>query len=174
MLSLVILGQLLDKPAHGYAIKQTLDQLLGSRKISWGSLYPVLNKLEKDSYIKKIKSRTPSGGPTQKTYSITGVGEKHFYSLMAQPLADSDDTRSIFRYKLLFFDKIKKDERIIILKDYAKLAFGRFLSIKNHLEEYKKRFSQSKYILEVLEHSLRIYRSEKYWVDRLLSREDHD
>lgn len=140
--------------------------------MSWGSLYPILNRLEKEAYLTKIKSKSSSGGPTQKTYSLTDKGRKHFHSLMLQPLTDSDDTRGIFRYKLLFFDKIKKDDRIALLKDYAVLASQRLSSIKTHFEEYKNQPSLSKYILEVLEHTMTTYRLEKDWVSKLLTEEE--
>lgn len=168
---MIILGQLLDQPAHGYAIKQILDQLLGSRKLSWGSLYPILKKLEKDSLIKKVTSKQLSGGPTQKVYSITEAGRKYFYDLMLQPTSDSGDTR--VHYKLLFFSKISKENRIKILKDYEQYLSGKLGDIQGHLDEYQEQKSlhQSHYILEVLEHTLATYRLERDWVHKLLTKE---
>lgn len=171
MLVLLILGQLLDQPAHGYAIKQILDQLLGSRKLSWGSLYPILKKLEKDILIKKITSKQPSGGPTQKVYSITDAGRKYFYELMIQPVSESGDTK--IHYKLLFFNKISKEVRIKILHDYRQYLTDKTEEVQKHLSEYQKQKSlkESPYILEVLEHTLATYRLEKDWVSKLLTKE---
>lgn len=171
MLVLLILGQLLDQSAHGYAIKQILDQLLGSKKLSWGSLYPILKKLEKDSLIKKIVSKQASGGPTQKVYSITDAGRRYFYELMMQPASDSGDTR--VHYKLLFFNKISKKNRVGILNDYEQYLAGKLGDIQEHLDEYREQKSPQKspYVLEVLEHTLATYRLENGWVNKLLSKE---
>lgn len=170
-MQLIILGQLIEKPSHGYAIKQTLDCIIGTRKkISWGSLYPILGKLEKEALIKKVRSQQ-AGGPTQKTYSITSKGQNHFLKLMAQSDYASGDGRVIFRYKLLFFDKISKKLRMKIIKDYQKCCQDGMQLVKNHLREIGRQgFPPDKlpYISEDLQHSLRIYELEKEWTDKLL------
>lgn len=173
-MQLIILGQLIEKPSHGYAIKQTLDCIIGTRKkISWGSLYPILGKLKKESLIKKVKSRQ-EGGPTQKTYSITSKGRNHFLKLMTQSDYASGDGRVIFRYKLLFFDKVNKKLRIRIIKDYKKCCQDSIQIVKHHLREIGNQgFSPDKlpYISEDLGHSLRIYELEEEWADKLLRKE---
>lgn len=172
MLILIILGQLVEGSSHGYAIKQTLDRILGMRKkISWGSLYPILGKLEKEKLIKKIVSRQDSG-PTQKIYSITTKGKKIFFELMAQSGYDSGDARTIFRYKLLFFNKIKPELRTEIVKRYRQYCLDSMKAVGQHLEELKKQKSKKTiYILEVLKHSLEVYRLEKEWAEKLLKKE---
>lgn len=169
MLILIILGQLMDGPSHGYAIKQTLDRILGMRKkISWGSLYPILGKLEKELLIKKVISQR-DGGPTQKIYSITPKGERRFLELMIHSDYDSGDARTIFRYKLLFFNKIKPGLRTEIVKGYQQYCLDSMKAVGQHLEELKKQKSKKTiYILEVLKHSLEVYRLEKEWTDKLL------
>lgn len=173
MLTLVILGLLLDHAAHGYAIKQTLDKVRGSRKVSWGSLYPMLGKLEKDSLIKKIETKELSGGPSQKVYIITEAGRRHFYELISQSAVDSENTRVHLRYKLLFFSRISKEDRISILHDYKKYLADRLGGIQKNLQEYQEQKSSRKspYILEVLEHTLATYHLENEWVKKLLSKE---
>lgn len=169
MLILIILGQLTDGPSHGYAIKQTLDRILGMRKkISWGSLYPILGKLEKKLLIKKVVSQR-DGGPTQKIYSITPKGRKRFLELMTYSDYDSGDARTIFRYKLLFFRKINPVLRTEITKGYQQYCLDSMKAVEQHLEELKKQKSEKTiYILEVLKHSLEVYWLEKEWANKLL------
>lgn len=173
-MQLIILGQLIEKPSHGYAIKQTLDCIIGTRKkISWGSLYPILGKLEKESLIKKLGSQQVSG-PTQKTYSITSKGRGHFLKLMAQSDYASGDGRVIFRFKLLFFDKVDKKIRIKIITDYKQYCQDNIKLVKHYLREIGKQgFSPEKlpYISEDLQHSLKAFELEKAWTNKLLRRE---
>ncbi len=171
---LVILGQLFEGEAHGYAIKQTIDRILGvHKKISWGSLYPILKKLEKQSLIKKISTNKQSGGPKQKTYVITDAGKKYFYELMKMPDYSSGDARIIFRYKLLFFNKIKKETKIEVIKSYQQYCREGVKSVEQYLNEIKKQKSKKiTYILEVLSHSLETYQLEKEWAEKLLKKEN--
>jgi len=172
-MQLIILGQLIEKPSHGYAIKHTLDCIIGTRKkISWGSLYPILGKLEEKSLIKKVRSQQENG-PTQKIYSITPKGQNHFLKLMAQSDYVSGDGRVIFRYKLLFFDKVGKQLRIKIITDYKQYCQDNIKLVKHHLREIEKQgFSPEKlpYISEDLWHSLKAFELEKVWTNKLLGR----
>lgn len=173
MLILVILGQLFEREAHGYAIKQTIDRVLGvHKKISWGSLYPILKKLEKQSLVKKVDINKQSGGPKQKTYVITEAGKKYFHELMAMSEYSSGDARVIFRYKLLFFNKIKTEARTKIIKSYQQYCQEGIKSAEKHLSEIKKqRTKKTAYVLEVLNHSLETYQLEKEWAEKLLKKE---
>lgn len=173
MLILVILGQLFEGEAHGYAIKQTIDRILGvHKKISWGSLYPILKKLEKQSLIKKISTSKQSGGPKQKTYTITETGKKYFYELLEKSDYTSGDSRTVFRYKLLFFSKINTKARKKIIKNYEQYCQEGIKSVEQHLGELKKQKSKKlTYIFEVLNHSLKIYQLEKEWTEKLLKKE---
>ncbi len=173
MLILVILGQLFEGEAHGYAVKHTIDRILGvHKKVSWGSLYPILRKLEKQSLIKKISTSKQSGGPKQKTYVITEAGKKYFHELMTTPDYSSGDARTIFRYKLLFFNKIKAKTKREIIKSYQQYCQEGIKSVEQYLNEIKKQKSKKIiYILEVLNHSLETYQSEKEWAEKLLKKE---
>lgn len=172
-MQLIILGQLIEKPSHGYAIKYTLDCIIGTRKkISWGSLYPILGKLEKESLIKKIRSQQKSG-PAQKIYSITPKGRNYFLKLISKSDYVSGDGRIIFRFKLLFFDKVDKKNRIKIITDYKKYCQNNIKLTEHHLREIEKQgFSPEKlpYISEDLQHSLKAYRLEEEWTNKLLRR----
>lgn len=167
------MGQLFEGEAYGYAIKQTIDRILGvHKKVSWGSLYPILKKLEKQSLIKKVGTNKQSGGPKQKTYVITDAGKKYFYELMITPDYGSGDARIIFRYKLLFFNKIGTETRIEIIKNYQQYCQEGIKSAEEYLNEIKKQKSKKiTYILEVLNHSLETYQLEKEWAEKLLKKE---
>ncbi|NJN52791.1 MAG: helix-turn-helix transcriptional regulator [Gammaproteobacteria bacterium] len=52
MLELPILGLLKEEPMHGYQISRELgDALGGSWRVSYGSLYPTLRRLERAGAI---------------------------------------------------------------------------------------------------------------------------
>ncbi|HEX6422566.1 MAG TPA: PadR family transcriptional regulator [Acidimicrobiales bacterium] len=64
MLDLAILGLLAENDLHGYELRKRLGDLLGLRlAISFGSLYPALNRLEKAGLVKAVTSLPASRRP---------------------------------------------------------------------------------------------------------------
>jgi DNA-binding PadR family transcriptional regulator len=58
VIELAILGLLVGEELHGYELRKRLGELLGSRvAVSFGSLYPALNRLEKAGHVKAVTGR---------------------------------------------------------------------------------------------------------------------
>src|SRR4051812_49455260 len=69
MIDLAVLGLLEEQDLHGYELRKRLAELPGGRStISFGSLYPALNRLERGGMVKAVEAstrtdrRAPSGG----------------------------------------------------------------------------------------------------------------
>ena len=105
MLSLAILGLLMDESLHGYEIRLRLQRLLGlSGLISFGSLYPKLAKLNLQGFV-SVEIVTPEVSPNTKTklserkkrqvYTITQLGREAFSEkLSASYLKNASDDRA--------------------------------------------------------------------------------
>jgi DNA-binding PadR family transcriptional regulator len=117
VIELAILGLLKDRPMHGYQLSRELSaQLGGLWKVSYGSLYPSLRRLERDGAIEAATGTTSTGGGRRKTvYRITEHGERLFLRLLEEPTTDgaSDDAR--FRVRLAFFRYLPPETRIRLL-----------------------------------------------------------
>lgn len=75
-LYLLLLKVLALQPLHGIAIAQRLRQVSGDvLKVSDGSLYPALHKLEQDGWI-AAEWKTSELGRRAKYYSLTVLGRK--------------------------------------------------------------------------------------------------
>ena len=76
-LEMMILQTLKRKPLHGYAlaqhIKQTSDELL---EIEEGSLYPALQRMLKEGWVRARWSASPKGRRVR-VYEITAAGSRH-------------------------------------------------------------------------------------------------
>ena len=52
MYELFVLGELVHKPMHGYLLQRVVQEAIGPvRQMSWGALYPLLKRLERDGLI---------------------------------------------------------------------------------------------------------------------------
>ena len=116
MLDMAILGLLNERTMHGYELKQHLPGL-GLWRVSFGSVYPALKRLERRGFI---ESSSASGG--RKEYAITEAGVGRFQAMLGDQTASVDNTTefrvrlSLFRHlpaatRSLFFDR-----RIAVLR----------------------------------------------------------
>src|SRR2546426_10605043 len=75
-LDLLILKILALEPLHGWAIGQRLKQVSGAvLQVSDGSLYPALQKLEQEGWI-KAEWKPSENNRRAKYYSLTRIGHK--------------------------------------------------------------------------------------------------
>ena len=82
----VLLGMLLEKPMSGYDIKQYIEINFPFFFVaSYGTIYPTLNKMEKEGYITK-ELQIQEGKPNKNVYSITEKGKEAFYMYMDSPV----------------------------------------------------------------------------------------
>lgn len=159
MVELLILGLLRkNSPLHGYEIKRQLDQLAigNSSKVSFGSLYPTLQKLQKNGFVMKYED--PKGDMKRFSFTITKEGTKRFFELMS-----SNEVN--LSYKLLFFDEIESALRKEILAQHRE-------ELQLELEERLKQKSDlakilDKYQLAVLDRSVERIQSDIDWIIKL-------
>ncbi len=125
MLELAILGALKEKPMYGYELKKRLSYLLGHLwKISYGSLYPALKRLEAKNAVERaytVKAKTRN----RYVYRITQEGEDTFQRLLVDTRKSSEITDADkFSIRLAFFQYMEPEMRLWLLERR-----------KNYLEE---------------------------------------
>lgn len=70
----MMLGLLLDGPAHGYDLKRAHDDLLpGSKQLAFGQVYATLARLQRDGLI-EVATTGKDAGPERSEYAITENG----------------------------------------------------------------------------------------------------
>ena len=78
MLEVAILGLLKQQPMHGYQLSRELGESLGGFwRVSYGSLYPTLRRLERDGSVEPEQTEAV-GGRRKTVYRITESGEQAF------------------------------------------------------------------------------------------------
>jgi len=115
MIEIAVLGLLKEQPMHGYQLSQELaDQQGGLFRVSFGSLYPTLRRLERDGAIERDASDR-TGGRRKTVYRITPEGERLFLEWLAEPQDDqAEDTR--FRLRVAFFRYLPPETRVRLLE----------------------------------------------------------
>ncbi len=80
LLDIQLLRMVALQPMWGYRIKKTVEGQLGI-KLRHGALYPTLNQLEKDGFVKSEKQKQK--GRARKVYTATAKGKAYLQSYYA-------------------------------------------------------------------------------------------
>jgi len=174
MYELFILSKLLHRPMHGYLIQAILNAAVGPfRRVSWGTLYPLMKKLEKAGFIAAVDEAEddPRG---RKRYRTTQAGRKRFFELIGARGEYDADSPDLFSLRVGCFGHLDLDARLSVLKDYRNylgqvLAHAQAMTSRveseSSLPSEERRFA-----LLAIEHKKAVTESEFRWIDSLLER----
>lgn len=117
---LFVLGKLMDRPMHGYLLHHILSKIIGpTRQVSWGVLYPLIQRLEKENLI-----QMSGKDGNRKIYSVTEAGAEQFVRLMEEKTLYNSDAKDYFDIKFVNLHHVSKEQQEQIYEDYRQyLAF---------------------------------------------------
>jgi len=133
MIELAILGLLKERPMHGYQLNRELSEQLGGLwRVSYGSLYPSLRRLERQGAI----TSEPGTGDRRKTvYAITPEGERLFLELLEETPQENQTEDARFRVRLAFFRYLPPETRVRLLERRRQALETRLDDVKAHLRD---------------------------------------
>jgi DNA-binding PadR family transcriptional regulator len=168
MLELAILGLLKEQTMHGYQLSKRLADTLGAFwKVSYGSLYPALKRLEREGAVESVFPRDEVGR-RKNVYRVTDKGEKLFYELLQEAGQESwEDNR--FRVRLAFFKYLKPETRLRLLEKRRAYLEGRLSDIKTSLKNARERIDN--YTLSLMRHGADATEQDIAWLDDLIKAE---
>ncbi len=115
---LFILGELMEEPQSGYEHRNGLQIYLGRhRKISYGVVYPLLEKLENEGFLEITNAET--NGKSKKIAAITEKGKKRFFELIKMPAPDGAHNADIYLIKLNVMQHLALDEQMQLLDQFS-------------------------------------------------------
>jgi DNA-binding PadR family transcriptional regulator len=196
LLELAILGLLKEQELHGYELKKRLAEALGQLSgVSFGSLYPALNRLEVAGAVKAVEAAdfgapipmtgslggelaafrsrrgTNRGGRGKKVYGITERGERLFEELLATDTASTDDDR-IFNLKLAFARYLPSEARLGLLERRRAQLVERLARARGSIRSSRQRLDI--YTRSLMEHGTETTERDISWLDRLIATEKQE
>jgi DNA-binding PadR family transcriptional regulator len=101
----VVLGLLLDGPAHGYDLRRRAEETLGDLgHVAWSQMYSVLRRLERFGWI-AASPREGGYGPPRRVVALTDAGEAAFWSWAQAPVTHPRDLRMGLLVRLAFLQR---------------------------------------------------------------------
>jgi len=157
---------------HGYQLSRELGESLGGFwRVSYGSLYPSLRRLEKEGAVESVPSDEERGGRRKNVYRVTEKGEKLFFELLQETPHDNSTEDTRFRVRLAFFKYLPPETRIRLLERRRALLEDRLSTIKDSLRATRERVDD--YTLALMEHGRNATESDIAWLDGLIQAERH-
>jgi DNA-binding PadR family transcriptional regulator len=196
VLELAILGLLKEQELHGYELKKRLGEALGPlSRVSFGSLYPALARLESAGAVKAVeaadgpapvipmtgsiggevaafrarRAATARGGRGKKVYGITERGERLFEELLETDAASTGDDDRAFNLKLAFARYLPPEARLGMLERRRAQLVERLAQARSAIRAGKERLDD--YTRALMEHGTETTEHDISWLDRLIAAE---
>jgi len=174
---LFVLGELMTGEKHGYMLQDVLKNAVGQgRKISSGTLYPLLSRMVEAGWIRLREEEETAGGRTKKIYEITPSGEERFQRLMAEPFDPvyDADTQNTLRFKMVYFRYVPKEVRLACLNQYLRLLEQSLAHVSRFeaylLDERPEPEKQRVQLLRTFDHRKRLGEVEAEWIREEIER----
>ncbi len=167
MLELATLGLLQGESLHGYRLKQKLELFMsGCISVNYGSIYPLLRRLEQKGLIYIVKEKEGKKGSLRKIYNITDKGRERWKEkMMEHPHESWVHARSRFMIKFFFFSYLEPEERI-------KLLENRIIKCHLRLEDRElKELPTDSYQSSAWERCCSVIQDEINWLNRQIKLE---
>jgi DNA-binding PadR family transcriptional regulator len=112
LLALAVLGTLQQGPMHPYEIASTVREQGKdfSIKINWGSLYTVMQNLEKHGFVAATGTTRQGRRPERTVYAITDAGREELQDWMRELIAQPEKEYHRFEAALSLMGVLSPDE----------------------------------------------------------------
>jgi DNA-binding PadR family transcriptional regulator len=185
MYELFVLGELMVQPTYGYLLHEVVNMILGPfHRLSWGTLYPLIRRLEQEGFITSQIEKRRGGflpaerGPARKVYTLTEAGRARFFSLVLDPGDYNPDYPSLFAMKFSKFGYLTPSQRLAVLEHYRTYL----LTLRDHYSTLSQQVPHNPEVMEVerpyiirfLASRVHIFEEELAWLDQQIAELTHD
>ncbi len=160
MIDLAVLGLLRKHPRHGYELKARLLEL-GFSRVSFGTLYPALRRLEKRGFIEALRQTG-----RRKAYKLTDSGTAELVRIL-DSVDDDEDRR--FNMRLAFFQYLEPAARLRTLKRRRNQMTARLRTAQSALQRSMTEDQVDHYTAALLRHNIGTTEADIDWLDQLIA-----
>jgi DNA-binding PadR family transcriptional regulator len=168
LLALAILGTLVQRPMHPYEMASILRARNKDEDmpIKWGSLYTVVQNLEKHGLIAEMESERAGGRPERTIYSVTPEGVAELKDWVRELLGTPEREHVKFTTALSMIGALDPDEAVELLEHRLELINVRIARDRAAYEHYVRDLPRL-FLIEA-EYELATMQAEVRWIEGLL------
>ena len=163
-LALAVMVLLMEKPMHPYEIAQTLRRRGKdtSTKINYGSLYTVVQNLEKHGFVEVAEVQRQGNRPERTLYGITDAGREEATEWLSDLLAVPAREYPIFETALSLWVRCHPDEVTRLLEERLTQLEVQVASARGGLEKLYE--TLPRLFLVETEYQLHMVEAQAEWV----------
>ncbi|MFE1750191.1 PadR family transcriptional regulator [Streptomyces anandii] len=163
-LALAVLATLRQKPMHPYEIAQTLRRQGkdASTKINYGSLYTVVQNLEKHGFVTVTEVERQGNRPERTIYGLTDAGREEMVQWMSDLVAVPAKEFPIFETALSLLGVLHPDDVVRLLRERLGALEVQAASARGGLEKLYE--SLPRLFLIENEYQLHMIEAQARWV----------
>jgi DNA-binding PadR family transcriptional regulator len=168
-LALAVLVTLAERPMHPYEVAQTLRQRAKqeSVRLNYGSLYAVVEALEKRGLIRAKETVKDGKRPERTIYEMTDDGEREMVDWMTELIGVPIKEYPAFMAGLSFLPALGPDDALAALRIRADVLTVKLAGLKGSMEATKKAGLPRLFELEV-EYEEELLSAERKFVRALI------
>jgi DNA-binding PadR family transcriptional regulator len=137
-IDILVLGHLLQRPAHGYEIKQRVGRSIGSAQpLNNNVLYPALRRLEELGAVES-ELQPKAASPPRRVYRLTERGVELLRGMVEDLPADSALDEGEFNVRLAYFELVEPAARLQILRTRAAASRALLDHLRRSLEDVRQ------------------------------------
>lgn len=169
LLALALLTGLVEKPMHPYEMATLLKERGkdASIKIQWGSLYTVVQNLEKHGLVEAVDTTRQGKRPERTVYALTPAGRAELEDWLRELLAEPQQEFTSFEAALSNAGVLSPDEVIVLLQRRA-------ATLEDHAADWRRRLAAvgetvPRIFLIEVEFKIAMAEAEAAWVRSILT-----
>jgi DNA-binding PadR family transcriptional regulator len=169
LMALIVLATLAERPSHPYELASLLrargkDQDV---KIKWGSLYTVVQNLEKHGFIEATESTRRGRRPERTVYAATEAGRAELLDWLQELIAVPEREHTRFQAALSVMGILGPDAAIALLRQRSAALDAQIAAQRAALEEYGREIPRV-FLIES-EYELALRTAEAEWLRGFLT-----
>jgi DNA-binding PadR family transcriptional regulator len=167
MLALVVLATFAERPMHPYELASLMRERGkdNSIKINWGSLYTVVQNLEKHGFVEVAGTTRQGGRPERTVYAITDAGRAELTDWLRELIAVPSREYPKFEAALSVIGVLGPDEAIALLGERERALKGQIATETEMLRQVAQEVPRL-FLIEA-EFHVAMLRAEANWVSAL-------
>jgi DNA-binding PadR family transcriptional regulator len=169
LLALVVLATLAERPSHPYELASLLRERGKEHdlKIKWGSLYTVVQNLEKHGFVQATASERQGRRPERTVYAITDAGRAELVDWLHELVRVPEREPTRFQAALSILAVLGPDEVIALLTERSTTLDAEVGQQRTALARYGKELPRL-FLIES-EYELALRTAEADWLRGLVA-----
>jgi len=169
MLGLAVLSTVLLQPMHPYEMATVIRERGKERDmpIKWGTLYTVVQGLEKHGFLEVMESARKGGRPERTVYRITPTGRAELVDWVSELIAVPEREQPRFRAGLSVLGVLGPDEATRLLRERVAILEKELADDRTALAGYRETV-HSLFLIEA-EYDLAMREADLEWTRGLLA-----